>query len=75
MIGLQEMLMRTIGDDIHLFPAWPKEWDVDFKLHAPNNTSVECSFENGKITSLRIIPESRSKDVQVLSGKVIINDF
>jgi len=35
MIGLQEMLVQTIGDQIILFPAWPKEWDVDLKLHAP----------------------------------------
>ena len=63
MIGLQEMLMQTIGDKILLFPAWPKEWDVDFKLHAPENTTVECRFENGEITSLVVLPESRAKDV------------
>jgi|GEM_PF-2627680 len=36
MIGLQEMLLQTIGDQIVLFPAWPKDWAVDFKLHAPD---------------------------------------
>jgi hypothetical protein len=75
MIGLQEMLMQTIGDKIVLFPAWPKDWDVNFKLHAPKSTSVECSFENGEITSLKVLPESRSKDVHVLSGKVSMNDY
>jgi hypothetical protein len=35
MIGLQEMLLQTNGDSLLLFPAWPKEWDVTFKLHAP----------------------------------------
>lgn len=63
MIGLQEMLMQTIGDQIILFPAWPKEWDVDFKMHAPENTTVECCFANGKITTLKVFPESRSKDI------------
>ena len=70
MIGLQEMLMQTIGDKIVLFPAWPKDWDVNFKLHAPKNTSVECSFENGEITSLKVLPESRSKDVHVLIKEI-----
>jgi hypothetical protein len=65
MIGLQEMLMQTIGEQIILFPAWPKEWDVDFKLHAPQNTIVECVLKNGKITRLKVFPESRSKDVVV----------
>ncbi|HEC44214.1 MAG TPA: hypothetical protein ENI20_15435 [Bacteroides sp.] len=63
MIGLQEMLMQTIGDKILLLPAWPEEWDVDFKLHAPMNTTVECHFENGEITSLVVTPESRANDV------------
>jgi hypothetical protein len=63
MIGLQEMLMQTISDKILLFPAWPKEWDVDFKLHAPQNTTVEGRLENGKVKDLKVTPESRKKDV------------
>ena len=63
MIGLQEMLMQTVGDQIMLFPAWPKEWDVDFKLHAPKNTTVECSYKNGKIQYIKVIPKERLKDV------------
>lgn len=62
-IALQEMLMQTIGDKIVLFPAWPKDWDVDFKLHAPLNTTVECKLRNGKISSLIVTPVERSKDV------------
>ncbi|MBL7744904.1 MAG: hypothetical protein JNN00_15630, partial [Chitinophagaceae bacterium] len=34
MIGLQEMLMQTDDKRILLFPAWPKDKDVHFKLHA-----------------------------------------
>jgi hypothetical protein len=66
MIGLQEMLMQCFGDKITLFPAWPKEWNVEFKLHAPNNTTVECCLKNGEIASLKVSPESRSKDVIIL---------
>ena len=40
-IGLGEMLMQTVGDKIILLPAWPRDWDVDFKLHAPKQTIVE----------------------------------
>jgi hypothetical protein len=42
MIGLQEMVMQTVDDAILLVPAWPREWDVDFRLHAPNRTIVEA---------------------------------
>jgi hypothetical protein len=66
MIGLQEMLMQTIGDKILLFPAWPKDWDVEFKLHAPKNTTVEAVLKNGILEQLKIIPELRSNDVQIM---------
>lgn len=65
-IGLQEMLMQTDGDRIVLFPAWPAAWDVRFKLHAPNQTTVECELQGGKVVKLNVLPESRKKDVKIL---------
>ena len=67
MIGLQEMLMQTMGDQILLFPAWPEDWDVDFKLHAPHKTTVEGKLKNGKLIELRVIPENRRKDLVINS--------
>lgn len=67
MIGLQEMLLQTNGDRILLFPAWPKEWDVRFKLHAPQNTTVEAVLKNGKLTELNVLPESRKKDIVIMN--------
>ncbi|MES2447378.1 MAG: DUF5703 domain-containing protein [Bacteroidota bacterium] len=63
MIGLQEMLMQCDGKKIILFPAWPKNWDVHFKLHAPYQTTVEGVLKNGKVESLKVIPEERIKDI------------
>lgn len=56
MIGLQEMLMQTPGDAIHLFPAWPRAWDVDFRLHAPHATRIDASLRGGRLTALSIEP-------------------
>lgn len=50
-IGLQEMLMQTNGREILLLPAWPKDWEADFKLHAPYETTVEgpgCEGQAGR---------------------------
>ncbi len=63
MIGLQEMLMQTIGDKVLMFPAWPLNWDVDFKLHAPKQTTIEAVLKNGKLIKLNVSPENRRKDV------------
>lgn len=66
MIGLQEMLMQTVGDRILLFPAWPKDRDVFFRLHAPNKTVVEGTLKGGKVTRLEVWPKERKKDIEIL---------
>ena len=65
LIALQRMLMQCDGDTIRLAPAWPKDWNASFKLHAPKNTTVEGRVENGKVTDLKVTPESRHKDVVI----------
>jgi hypothetical protein len=59
--------MQTNGKEILLFPAWPKEWDVDFKLNAAYNTTVQGKFEHGKLTSLVVTPAARKADVVDMS--------
>lgn len=66
--AFQSMLLQTQGKKIYLQPAWPQDWNVDFKLHAPYKTVVEGRIENGKVVNLKVTPESRLKDV-VFMGK------
>ena len=60
---LQAMLLQYEDEKILLFPTWPKEWDVEFKLHAPYETIVQGSYRNGKLERLKVTPEFRAKDV------------
>ena len=79
MIGMQEMVMQTHTSldevnngnhgKIRLLPAWPKEWDVDFKLHAPDQTTVEGEFIRGQFTKLTVLPESRQQDLLILDSQ------
>ncbi|SHL40990.1 hypothetical protein SAMN05444266_103244 [Chitinophaga jiangningensis] len=66
MIGFQEMLLQTDDKRILLFPGWPADKDVHFKLHAPYNTTVEATLKDGKVTKLVVLPKERQKDVQIL---------
>lgn len=54
MIQLQEMLLQTEGEKMKVIPCWPKDVDVSFKLYAPNQKVVTCSYENGEIKVLEI---------------------
>jgi alpha-L-fucosidase 2 len=63
MLALQYMLLQPDREKIRLLPAWPKGWDVSFKLHGSHKTIVICKFENGKITQLEISPQGREKNI------------
>ena len=66
MIAVQEMLMQEADGKIFLFPAWPRDWDVRFRLNASGNTIVEVELAKGKVVNIRVTPQSRKKDVVVM---------
>lgn len=68
---LQLMLMQCEGKKILLLPAWPKDWNCTFKLHAPFKTTVSGRVENGKIQDLVVDPESRKADVIIAGGQQV----
>ena len=70
-IGLQEMIMQTDNKKIIITPAWPKDWDAQFKLNAPYNTIVEAKVANGKVVELKVTPSERQKDVIIWGEKEI----
>jgi len=63
LMSLQTMLMQADEDKIFLFPAWPRDWDVEFKLHVPQTTTVEGTYRSGKLINLKVKPQLRNKDV------------
>jgi hypothetical protein len=64
MMALQTMLLQTEGRSILLFPAWPRGWDVEFKLHAPLETTVEGLYRSGRLERLEVTPRQRAADVK-----------
>jgi alpha-L-fucosidase 2 len=47
MIALQRMVLQAESGRLDLLPAWPKGWDVEFRLHAPGGRVVEGCFRGG----------------------------
>lgn len=56
MRALQNMLVQADGERTLLFPAWPADWDVDFKLHLPGRKTVEGSYSSAKGVRIRKKP-------------------
>jgi len=69
MIGLQDMLLQEINGQILLFPAWPKDVDVHFKLHAPGNTVVEAEWKDGAGKVISVWPVERKDDVRIMNNE------
>jgi len=63
MIALQRMLIQCDGDRILLLPAWPRQWNVDFRLHAPHGTTVRAVWRDGKLAALEVTPAERRQHV------------
>ena len=63
--AFQSMLLQVdpYTRKIYLIPAWPKDWDADFKLNAPYNTTIEGQVKNGEIVTLTVSPPSRKDDI------------
>jgi len=64
-VALQRMLVQEAGDKILLLPAWPADWDADFKLHLMRRTVLRGTVKNGQLVAWDIEPPSRRGDVVV----------
>lgn len=65
MIAVQEMLMQEVDDTLYLFPAWPKEWDVRFKLRASRGATVEAELRRGKVINVNVSPARNKEKIVV----------
>lgn len=68
MSTLQAMLLQADRGKIYVLPAWPRDWDVRFRLWAPGRTIVEVDLHEGRLVRLDVSPSSRRKDVILPAG-------
>lgn len=64
-VALQRMLVQEAGGKILLLPAWPVDWDADFKLHVAKRTTISGSVVDGRLADWSIEPAQRKTDVVV----------
>jgi len=69
LLTLQHMLLEASGDKLYLMPAWPREWNVRFKFHAPRQTIIEGEWRDGQLRHLNVTPSSRKKDVVIMEDQ------
>jgi len=62
-VALQRMLVQEAGDRILLLPAWPADWDVDFRLHLAGATVLSGVVKDGELLRWDISPPARKAHV------------
>jgi alpha-L-fucosidase 2 len=70
-IALQRMLVQEAGDKILLLPAWPANWDADFKLHLSGRTVVTGTVKDGKLVRWDLQPVTRKSQVIVGQPQIV----
>jgi hypothetical protein len=65
MKAVQSMLVQSDGRKLYLLSAWPRDWDCDFKLHAPLQTVVTGTVRDGKLVTWNVTPAERRADVVI----------
>jgi hypothetical protein len=66
MTTLQLMLFQMEGNEIRILPAWPKDWNVRFKLYVSQGVSIECDYRGGKVEKLVLDPADRLENYKFL---------
>jgi hypothetical protein len=72
--ALQRMLVQEAGEKILLLPAWPADWDADFKLHVAQHTVISGRVKDGALMSWSIEPAARKRDVVVYQPQRVSKD-
>ena len=62
---VNEMLLQSDGENIHLLPAYKAVEEISFKLQAKGGVIVEAVIVNDEIKSLRLSGKNRGKTVNV----------
>lgn len=59
-LGLNQTAPGSPGEAsvIHVFPAWPKEWDAQYTLLTRGNFLVTSSMNKGKVEFVEIVSQS-----------------
>ena len=69
MIGLQDMLMQVVGDKVYIIPAWPVDWNCNFKLHGPDGMVIKGTVKEGTVTFIDVHPISMRHKVIVKGSR------
>ena len=76
-VALQRMLVQEAGDKILLLPAWPADWDADFKLHLIARRRAHRNRQGrqaGRLGHPAIVAEERRGGLPIAKAHAVTRD-
>ncbi len=61
--ALRDMIVEAQGGKMRLFPAWPSQLDVSFRLALSGNRRIEVVYEGGKFVEIEVWPKDQTGNV------------
>lgn len=63
MSALQYMLMQTENGEATLLPAWPRDWEVDFRMNIPGNQRISGTYR--KTTGVMLTEKPKDSRLRI----------
>ncbi len=60
---LRDMIVQAQGGKIYLFPGWPEDVDVSFRLALSGNRRIEAVYKDGKFDEIEVWPKRQTGNV------------
>jgi hypothetical protein len=69
LMGFQSMVLQNDGEKTVVLPAWPDEWNVEFRLHSINNTVVSGKYKDGKLLEIHSDPTVDEDNLMIMKTR------
>lgn len=65
LMTLQDMILQSYGNSIYVLPAFPKDWDVSFKLYTFGNNPVTGVYKDGKWEHQPLLKKKKGQKIYI----------
>ena len=67
LLTVQEMILQSYDNSVYVLPAFPKDWDVSFKLYTFGNNPVSGVYRQGKWTQKPLLEKKSKQKVRIVN--------
>lgn len=67
LMTLQNMVIQSYGETVYVLPAFPKDWNVSFKLYTPYSNCIEGNYKLGKWVKSPVLKNEAIQKISIVN--------